>query len=179
MEERHWWFLARRRIILTLLKEVLPPNARIIDVLEHVEHEIPFTHSLIARAKPGAVFVLMAPADSSLRSPHDDAFEDYRRYDSLQEFRAVWEGGPVEELLVSYCNSHLYPIVKMIRKLSAIRGKSWGKGGTDITMPAAPINTALKNIFGAEAKTLQRILRKEKARGPRRGVSVIAVLRKH
>jgi len=242
MEERHWWFLARRHILRTLLHEFFPPSKNIhmidvgcgtggltrvlsqeytvigvdpsadaiafarerfprekfihgfapkdvpdfgradaillIDVLEHVEKEIPFTKELIKHAKPGAIFMLMAPADSSLRSPHDEGFEVYRRYDSLRELRTVWEGTPMEELLVSFCNARLYPIVKWMRKISKLRGKSWGKGGTDIALPMAPVNALLKTIFAGEARMLLDILRRKRARGPRKGVSVIAVLRK-
>ena len=243
MEERHWWFLGRRQILVTLLHELLPPsksthlidvgcgtggltkyfsheysivgidpakeaidfakkkfpectfihghapndvqeqvhNANgvlLVEVLEHVEDDMRFVHELIAAMKPGAYLFIMAPADMSLWSPHDTAFEHYRRYDSLEEFRALWSGTPVSELLVSYCNTRLRPVVKLMRKLSAMRGKAWGKGGTDIDVPPQPVNTLLKKIFGGEARSLVNILRGKGNTKRRKGVSVIAVLRK-
>ena len=34
----------------------------------------------------------------------------------LQMFRRIWQGLPVRERLLSYFNSHLYPVVRLIRK---------------------------------------------------------------
>ncbi len=240
MEELHWWFLARRQILLTLLHELIQPHGRIIDVgcgtgglthflsadydvtgvepsedaiafarkrfpsqkfihgvapkdvpnfsqadaillievLEHIEDDRAFVQELFSAMKPGAVLIMMAPADTSLWGPHDDAFEHFRRYDSLAEFRKLWEGLSVEELLVSYCNSRLYPVVKMMRKLSAMRGKSWGKGGTDIEVPMKPVNTLLRKIYESESSTLLKFLKGKTSHTPRKGVTVIAILRK-
>lgn len=242
MEERHWWFLARRLILATLLHELLPPSktTRLIDVgcgtgglthflsneytvtgidpssdaiafaqkrfpqnsfvhghapqdladefhradgillievLEHIEDDVGFVHRLIDAMQPGAFLVMMAPADMSLWGPHDDAFEHFRRYEGLDDFRRLWVGTPMKELLVSYCNRRLYSVVKGMRKMSAFRGKSWGKGGTDIDVPMAPVNAVLRAIYEGEAQTLLRALRVGMA-AYTKGVTVIAVLRK-
>ena len=243
MEERHWWFLARRQILRALLHEILPPSKSVhlidvgcgtgglthflsedyhvtgidpsadaimfarerfpsqtfihgyapkdvpdfhqadavllIEVLEHIEHDQEFVRDLLENMKPGAVLVMMAPADMSLWGPHDDAFEHFRRYDSREEFRNLWKGTDSEELLVSFCNSRLYPVVKLMRKLSALRGKAWGKGGTDIGVPMKPLNVALRKIYESEAPVLHQLLRGEKRHGLQKGVSLIAILRKH
>lgn len=246
MEDKHWWFLARREILRALLHAVVPPKnldgtrprlmdvgcgtggltnflsdeydvtgidpsddaiafARqkfprcrfvhgkapedvrdectgadgilLIEVLEHVEHDIPFVHALIASMKPGAVLIMMAPADPSLWGPHDDAFEHYRRYKGVGGFRKLWDGRPVDELLVSSFNARLYPLVKTMRSLSRARGKSWGKGGTDIDVPIPPINAIFQKIFAGEAPRLLRTL-KTGTGGYRKGVSVVAMLRR-
>ncbi len=241
MEERHWWFLARRRILATLLHALLPPSrdtllidvgcgtggltnffskqytiigvdpsadaitfARerfpsstfihgkapddvpdfsradailLIEVLEHIEHDRDFVHQLITAMKSGAYLFIMAPADMSLWSPHDDAFEHFRRYESLEDFRNIWKGTPISERLVSYCNRRLYPVVKFMRAMSKRRGKSWGKGGTDIAVPMAPLNALLKKTFAGEERILLNAL-KGKGCGYKKGVSVMAVLQK-
>ena len=149
----------------------------LIEVLEHVEKDVELVHSLIAGMKPGAYLIMIAPADMSLWGPHDDAFEHFRRYDSLEEFRNLWRGTSVREVLACHCMRRLYPVVKMMRWLSALRGKSWGKGGTDIDVPMAPVNAFLKKFYGGEARTLLKAVH-EKGKGYAKGVSVIAVLQK-
>ncbi len=149
----------------------------LIEVLEHVEHDAEFVRSLLESMKSGAYLFIMAPADMSLWSPHDAAFEHYRRYDSVGEFRKLWDGPNVREVLVSYCNARLYPVVKLMRKLSKLRGKSWGKGGTDIEVPMKPVNVMLRNIFSGEAAHLKRVLHGT-GKPYSSGVTLMAVLKK-
>jgi SAM-dependent methyltransferase len=149
----------------------------LIEVLEHIEHDAEFVHTLIAAMKPGAILVMMAPSDPSLWGPHDDAFEHFRRYKGVDGFRELWRNEPVDELLASCCNARLYPLVKAMRVMSRLRGKSWGKGGTDISVPMKPINMLLRSIFRGEKASLLRKLRTG-AGGYRKGVSVVAVLKK-
>lgn len=149
----------------------------LIEVLEHVEKDQELVHALIDGMQPGAYLIMLAPAEMALWGPHDDAFEHFRRYDSIDEFRDLWRGMPAREVLVSHCMRRLYPVVKLMRRLSKLRGKSWGKGGTDIEVPMAPVNAILKKIYEGEASTLLRALRGE-GKGYVKGVSVIAVLRK-
>lgn len=241
MEERHWWFLGRRKILQALLHELVPPSkdrliidvgsgtggnteflsheytvigveptaegiafsrkrfphctfihghapqdvpqfkdadaVLLIEVLEHVEKDRELVHALINDMKSGAYLIILAPADMSLWGPHDDAFEHFRRYDSVEEFRDLWRRTSVREVLVSHCMRRLYPVVKMMRRLSTFRGKSWGKGGTDIEIPMAPVNAFLKAFYGGEANVLLRALR-GKGKGYTKGVSLIAVLQK-
>ena len=149
----------------------------LIEVLEHVEHDRALVHALINGMKPGAYLIMLTPADMSLWGPHDDAFEHFRRYDSIHDFRNLWKGAAVREILVSYCMRRLYPVVKMMRRLSALRGKSWGKGGTDIEIPMAPVNAFLKKFYGGEAHVLLNAMR-GKGSGYSKGVSVISVIQK-
>ncbi len=149
----------------------------LLEVLEHVEQDRAFVQSLLAAMKPGAVFVTMAPADKSLWSPHDAGFGHYRRYDDAG-FRALWAGAPVEELLVSPCNSHLYLLAKLVRFLARKKGSAWGPGDTDLAQPIAPVNALLAAIFRAEAGPLLRAMDTRSAPPFRKGVSLIAVLRK-
>lgn len=149
----------------------------LIEVLEHVEKDRELVHALIDGMKTGAYLIMLAPADMALWGPHDDAFEHFRRYDSIDEFRDLWRGTAVREVLVSHCMRRLYPVVKCMRRLSKLRGKSWGKGGTDIEVPMALVNALLKKIYEGEATTLLKALQ-GKGKGYDRGVSVIAILQK-
>lgn len=242
LEDRHWWFTARRQILQSLLRRLVPadPRRRIVDVgcgtggntaflareygcigidpdsdaigfaqakypdvrfvrgfapadiraemrsadavllmdvLEHIEHDRPFLHDLIASMKPGAFLIMMAPADPALWSPHDRGFGHYRRY-TLGTFRALWKGEPVEERIVSHCNSRLYSLVQWARVLTRLRGKPLGHGDSDLSLPFGPINALLHRIFAGEGKRFLAMLADKNVRGYRRGVSVFGVLRR-
>tara|TARA_B100000315_G_C14429773_1_gene519591 strand:- start:83 stop:922 length:840 start_codon:yes stop_codon:yes gene_type:complete len=149
----------------------------IMDVLEHVEDDFLFTSKLFSSMKPGAHLILMAPADPELWGAHDKGFEHYRRY-TLERLRLLWRDLPVEERAASYCNAHLYPLIKIARSMSRKRGKSFGKNDTDISVPFFPINKLLYLLFSSEAKTLKKLLKGKRKKGFAHGVSVFAVLRR-
>ncbi len=249
LEQKHWWFLSRRHIVATLLRELVPPQnfppvvdvgcgtggvtaflsteyactgidpstegiafakqrftqrvpfgaasrfingnapadvlpqmqeakaVLLLEVLEHVEQDKAFVHDLLAAMQPGACFIVMAPADPKLWSPHDAGFGHYRRY-TEQTFRALWNGEPVEELLVSMCNTRLYWLAKFVRFLARLKGSAWGPGDTDLALPMRPINWLLTKIFSSEAQPLLQSMRTKKPTNWKKGVSIIAVLRK-
>jgi SAM-dependent methyltransferase len=242
VENAHWWFLARREVLIALVHEVLPPRvprplvldigcgtggntaafAReydcigidpipeaiafaekrfpgvrfgtgyapqdipdlmakadmilLLDVLEHVEHDVAFVQSLLKAMKPGAFLLLFAPADPSLWSEHDKGFEHYRRYDA-ESFRRLWEGMPVRVRLLSYANARLHPLVKLARWIARVRGKAWGPSQTDLSVPPAPLNAFFRWVFGGEKRRLVRALR-GRGRGYGKGVSLVGILEK-
>jgi 2-polyprenyl-3-methyl-5-hydroxy-6-metoxy-1,4-benzoquinol methylase len=179
LEDSHWWFVARRRIIRTVLNELLShrENASVIDVgcgtggniaafsdgfdcvgidpvtdairfardryagtrficgiaptdleglaaaadafllldvLEHIEDDRAMLSSLVAAARPGAMFIITVPANPELWSEHDVAFGHYRRY-TKSTLPGVWSGLPVRPRLLSYFNARLYPLVWIAR----------------------------------------------------------------
>ena len=242
IEERHWWFLARRQIVRRLIAEVLPPSpettiidvgcgtganiasladayrcvgidtsadairlargrfptvkflqgfapadlgdeidqARLVmmmDVLEHVSDDFALFSSLLAATRPGTWFLLTVPADMTLWSEHDESFGHYRRYD-LARFRQLWQGLPVTEVLASPFNSRLYPLVKLVRSWNRMRGHSAGAAGTDFDLPSPPVNALLRRTFAAEAGRLTGLLNAERTDTYRRGVSLVALLRR-
>jgi hypothetical protein len=146
-----------------------------MDVLEHLEHDVRALSALISAAKPGAFFLITVPADMRLWSGHDEVFGHYRRYDR-ETFRALWSGLPVDALMVSHFSARLYPIVRVVRAVSRLRGATFGAEGTDFRVPAGPINRALIELFGGEAQRLTGVLRGT-ARPYRAGSSLVAVLR--
>jgi len=149
----------------------------LMDVLEHIEDDFLFTSALFSAMKPGAFLLLMAPADPGLWGAHDKGFEHYRRY-TLERLRLLWRDLPMNECLVSYCNTRLYPVVKLARARSRRKGKALGRHDTDISVPFFPINKLLYFLFASEMPVLRRVLRGKRKHGYRRGVSVFAVVQR-
>lgn len=242
IELRHWWFVARRRILGGLLSQIVPagpetvvvdvgcgtggnvgalgetytcvgidpsadavrlaqerfPKVRFLcghaphdlgdwtarasvflatDVLEHIQDDSAFLAELVAAARPGSYFLLTVPADMKLWSPHDESHGHYRRYD-LAQLAKLWEGLPVSTLLLSYFNSRLYPVVRLIRAINRWRRKSSGEAGTDLAMPSPLVNRLLDHVFSGEYRTLTNLLQGRRRHGYSSGVSLIAVLRR-
>ena len=247
IEDKHWWFLARRAILNNVVRSLVPPGKRktivdigcgtganiasfskqyqcvgidtsqeaialarsrfpqvdfiegfapgslkdtateadlflVTDVIEHVRDDFLLLSQLMAASKPGAYFVITVPALMSLWSTHDVSFGHFRRYDR-KRLQAVWEGLPVQELLLSYYNSRLLPIVWSLRFIGRLRGQAWGENSTDFSLPSYPVNNALRRIFYGESVSLLRCLAQNRKglnnwtnRGL--GVSLIAVLQR-
>ena len=194
IEERHWWFVGRRRILRAVVAKLLPPSrsttvidvgcgtganlaylaqriprhwnrhlgrrdpagskaihrrefiegyapedlgkrvddARLItcmDVLEHVPDDFALFSSLVAALKPGAFLLITVPAEPRLWNRHDESYGHYRRYEA-RRLAQIWEGLPVEPLLVSHFNSRLYPVVKAVRAVNRWRGSDRVVGAT-------------------------------------------------
>ena len=148
----------------------------LMDVLEHVPNDAEFLHDVTSMLVPGDAVLLTVPANMSLWSQHDVSFGHYRRYD-LHSLPAIWSHLPVKAEMLSYFNSRIFPIVKSIRLLTRLRSKPWGEAGTDLTLPAPPINRLLERTFAGEVRTLLGLLDGRRRRGYRFGVSLLAVLR--
>jgi len=146
-----------------------------MDVLEHVEDDVAMLSAQVAALKHGGIFLITVPANMQLWSQHDESFGHHRRYES-DSLRAVWQGLPVRERLLSYFNSRLYPVVRAVRLLSNLRGRSWGRAGTDVSLPPGPVNRLLEGIFAGEATRLTALAGDEHRRGYGRDVSLIAVI---
>lgn len=149
----------------------------LLDVLEHIENDSQFLRNLIINMKQGAYLLMTVPSDMSLWSPQDEFLGHFRRY-SFKELLAMFTELPVSIKLLSYYNSLLYPIVKAVRMVTNLRGRTWGKAGTDLSIPPWPINTFLTKIFASESKCLlKRIDHPSMPLFPF-GVSLISILKK-
>jgi SAM-dependent methyltransferase len=148
----------------------------LMDVLEHVSDDFALLSELFAASQPGTHFLLTVPADESLWSEHDESFGHFRRYDPSR-FERVWAGLPAKTLLLSYFNSRLCPLVRLVRARNRWLGRATGRAGTDFWLPAAPINRLLAGIMAGEANRLARVLH-GRGRGYAAGTSLVAVLRR-
>lgn len=147
------------------------------DVLEHVRDDIALFTSLMAAAKPGAFAIITVPADPTLWSRHDVEHQHYRRY-TPERLRMLWEGDPIEQLMVAQLNRRLLPAVRLVRSFERRSGRALGPRGTDLGMPPAPINAMLTRILAGEATDLVHRLRTRSTREPARAVSLLAVVRR-
>ena len=147
----------------------------LMDVLEHVERDDLLLGGAIERARPGAWIFITVPADPELWSEHDVSFGHVRRY-TRETLRTLLEAFPLEIRLLCAYNSRLYPLALAVRRLARLRGRSMGPAGTDLVLPAAPVNAALRRILAGESGRLRRAFRGS-VEGYRRGLSLIAVAR--
>ena len=243
IEESHWWFTSRRKILRAIVNEFIPPKSekRIVDigcgtganiaafadgyectgidpsadsidlakgrfphvqfccgdalrdfqdsiqkadiilltdVLEHIEDDRTFLTTLIGVMKPNAHLLITVPADISLRSEHDESFGHYRRYDRAS-LEKQWQGLPVTSILASHFNSRLYPIIRSIRTVNRLLGRTSGISGTDFRMPPKPANALLAQIFAGETSRLLKEINTPEQKDVPYGASLIAVLRKN
>jgi len=146
------------------------------DVLEHIENDRAMVERLVAVAKNGALFLTTVPANQELWTEHDVSHGHFRRY-SLESFAALWRDVPVSTRLLSYFNSRLYPVVYGLRRLHQWRNNQAAHNATDLALPLAPINRALRTVFAGEAKHLVKHIGRETS-AYSRGVSIIGLFRK-
>jgi SAM-dependent methyltransferase len=242
VEDRHWWFVGRRRILMDIVVALVPPSPErlvidvgcgtganaaafaglyrcigidvsqeaidaakarfpkvqficgaapdalgeaagqadlfvLSDVIEHIEDEVSFVSDLIATMKPGALLLITVPADPRLWTQHDDSFGHFRRY-LPGTLRKVWAGLPVAEVGVAAFNTRLYGVIKAIRFLNRMLGRTSGAAGTDFSMPAPPINDLLAKLLAGESGRLVARLKAGEWDAQSHGVSLIAVLRR-
>jgi len=242
VERTHWWFVARRRILVELLAVCVParPDALVVDigcgtggnlaaladrytclgidaspdaiglaresfrnvqfvhgelpdrlppellqasaviatdVLEHVEQDADALASIVESISDSGVVLLTVPADMGLWGPHDVAHGHHRRY-TRESLARLWSRLPVETLLLSYFNARLYPVIRALRTIGRWRGKTWGRAGTDLSMPPTLLNRFLASVFAGEARVLVETLQGQRKQGYNKGVSLVAILRK-
>ncbi|MFH0851554.1 MAG: methyltransferase domain-containing protein, partial [Candidatus Peregrinibacteria bacterium] len=127
----------------------------LLDVLEHVADDFALVSALLAGMKSGAFLLIVAPGDPDLWGPHDRGFEHERRY-SLQRFRMLWEGLPVEECVCTAFNARLHLVAKAARFLSRLRGRALGPKQTDLSLPIAPVNAVLRRVFAEETRRVMK-----------------------
>ena len=149
----------------------------LMDVLEHIEDDRAFLARLVDVLPAGGKILITVPADMSLWSEHDVVAHHMRRYDQAG-LEAVWKGLPVRVLGLTAFNARLYPVVKVVRSLKRHLSVKDGRVKSDFFIPPWPLNTILHGVFAGEAARVLSAFRYGRARGYRRGVSLIAALEK-
>lgn len=161
------------------VKDVLPRvrAAMLLDVLEHVQDDVSLLKSVVSAMSPGSYCVITVPADMRLWSPQDVSYGHFRRYDTAMLAKTC-SAAPAEPVLMSYFNTRLYPVMRVMRALAAWRGKASGEAGTDLFVPHRWVNSALEGIFAGEQHRLCNLL-DGRAKGYARGGSLLAILRRN
>jgi SAM-dependent methyltransferase len=146
-----------------------------LDVLEHIEDEFSFFGEFAMDIDPRESIVITVPANPKMWSPHDVSFGHYRRY-TRESLVNVWDGLSFEKRLLSYFNSRLYPLIRLVRVWTKRGGKAKGQAGTDFNPLPSPLNKLLYKIFSGESNRLLKALDGHHAYNC--GASLIAVLTK-
>lgn len=122
----------------------------LMDVLEHLEHDLESLKALRARSKPGGKIYVTVPAFPFLWSRHDTTHHHYRRY-VKKTLRGVAEAAGWRVKLLSYYNSFLFPPIAGIRMTQ----RALKRESSDLDQPSAPMNWLLAEIFGSEKHMLR------------------------
>ena len=147
----------------------------LMDVLEHVENDRAFLADLIALARPGTHILITVPAGAELWSRHDVTAGHLRRYD-LDDFTSLWQGQDAAPRLVTFFNSHLYPLIRLARYAANHFGVSCGREGSDFHVPPHPANALLEGIFASEGGRILSHLDGAETMAYERGVSLLALI---
>ena len=242
LEDKHWWFVARRRILFSIIEKIMIDTPRkllvdvgcgtggtllgleqkygylgidvseraiataklkrpdgkfrcgrmpedlqdisskaglfmLMDVLEHVKDDFKFLSDVVSLAKTGTNILITVPANKVLWSNHDETAGHVRRYEQ-EQLTALWKDLPVHVRLVSFYNSHLYPLIWSVRQLTRHMSLTFGQGKSDFSLPPAWINKLLIEIFASERRRIEFGLDNNSAKAYQHGVSLLAVLRR-
>lgn len=145
------------------------------DVLEHVRADVELFTEVMAAAKPGALCIVTVPADPSLWSRHDVTHMHYRRY-TVERLSELWRDRPIRPRVVTSINRRLLPVVRSVRTFERMLGRTLGPGGTDLSLPPAPLNRMLADVLGGEASRVVGALRAGTLEPDPRGVTLLTVL---
>ena len=104
--------------------------------------------------RPGGRVIINVAALPALRGNHSVLGGEVRRYTRpLLSQRLVQHGFQVER--ITYTNASIFPIVAGVRLLQRVGGHRSSQ--QEISVPAAPINTALSALLAVEAAALRLV----------------------
>ncbi len=149
----------------------------VMDVLEHLDRPKEMLSELVGAVRPGTSLLITVPAGPHLWSSHDVVVGHHCRY-TTKTLSELWQDLPVDVIFTSYFMSYLYPAVYVARALNWRCGHSTGTEGTDLKMPSRPVNDILGRIFAAEARILGLLLEDRRKTGFKRGLSLVAVVKR-
>lgn len=159
LQERHWWFRGRRKVISALIADTLPaaPGEHfdlivMLDVLEHIEADEAALERLRAMLKPGGTVLLTVPALPWLWSHHDEIHHHKRRY-SRRRLGAALRAAGLEPVRIGFFNALLLPLAIAQRLVS----RALGRTAPVDDMPPAGLNELLGQIFGFESRLVGRV----------------------
>ncbi len=140
LEERHWWFVGRRAIV--------------VRVLEHIEEDGAALRELRRVLRPGGLLLLTVPAVQLLWGDQDEISHHFRRYTDASLRRPLQAAGFVVERS-SYFNTLLFAPIAAVRLLRrAIRPPSAER--TDFDLGSVRLNGVLSRLLSSEAAAVSR-----------------------
>ncbi len=144
-----------------------------LDVIEHLEDDLAAVREATRVLAPGGLLVLTVPACPWLWSEHDVALHHHRRY-RARGLRALVREAGLEPLALGHLNGLLFAPAALVRLGRRVRSV-WRREGeaprSDVSLPPAPVNRALRSILELERYSLAH-------GGMPLGLSLYAVARK-
>lgn len=123
-----------------------------LDVLEHIDHDVQALISLKQHLKSDGVLLLSVPAYQWMWSKHDVRLHHCRRYNALGLARILDQAGwGVQK--ITYFNTFLFPIAVAARFVDKLVPRDRPTGAE---LPPSIINSALERIFSIEAGLVRR-----------------------
>ena len=154
--------IAERRLGRTVMSAPLPELAGVpehyydlvgaFDVIEHIDDDEAALESIATRLKPGGKFVMTVPAHRWMWSAHDVVNHHKRRY-SKSALTTLIDNSPLRLESIGYFNSLLFPLAVAERMASKARGKD----DANLSLPSAPLNSALEHAFAVERHLIGRV----------------------
>lgn len=158
-------FAARRgvRIVQGQLPGPIPPELApgtfdavlMLDVLEHLEHDVESAAAAAGLLRPGGALICTVPAYQWLWTKRDEHHQHYRRYYPKQ-FRRLFARPELRVEVFSFYNSTLFPAAAAARLANKVL-RPQDDGMSDLRVPPAPVNAALRGLFAAERWALGRV----------------------
>ena len=99
--------------------------------------------------KPGGVIILNLPAYESMRSRHDLAVHNVRRY-RRGDLREALQAAGFRPRVLTYRNTLLFPVAAAVRCLQRLRGTPPGRPESDLRPLPALVNRALAAVLRLE-----------------------------
>jgi SAM-dependent methyltransferase len=129
--------------------------AFVLDVLEHIPSDVAALKQIQAALAPGGLLFVTVPALQAFWTWNDELIGHQRRY-TTRDFRALAEHSGLELMDARYFMFFLSPLLFVSRLLQKGRvqtlsdAQRWKVAEEMHKVPAAPLNSALSAVFGAE-----------------------------
>ncbi|MDC3958609.1 class I SAM-dependent methyltransferase [Polyangium jinanense] len=127
----------------------------LLDVLEHLDEEVPALLALKRLLRPDGLLLVTVPALPFLWSSHDVSVHHRRRYVRHTLLEALRAGG-FEAERISYFTSLLLPVLAAQRIGDRLRRGVPEKAHYRVAPPPAPINAAFGAVMDLERALLRR-----------------------
>lgn len=118
------------------------------DMLQCVPDDEAAMREVVRVLKPGECFVGSVAALDILHGDHSILSEEVRRY-TRRGLERLLRGAGLEPVVVRYAFASLFPMLLGVRMIQRLRGAR--ATGSEISVPSAPINSALTLLVQAEA----------------------------